>query len=102
MEEIKAALLATYLIVSCYFSINWLRFCKRSPQSSVEDGFLSFVVLVVTTTLWPLVIPIFVSELLKPKPLTSLSQRRPELQIEVELDDSTSTAAPENSNLPAL
>ena len=100
VERIEVVLLSIYILISCYFLIKWLRFHSRIPKSSLEDGFLSFVVLVVTTILWPLAIPLFVWKLLKPK--LSLPERRLEQQSEVEPNGSTATVAAESSNLPAL
>jgi len=69
--KVEAALLATYLLVSCYFCINWLKFRRRVAATSVEDAFLSVVVLLIVTTLWPLTIPISIWQLLKATNTTS-------------------------------
>lgn len=63
MEPLQVALIAAYLFVSCYFFINWLKFFNRI-RLSVEDSFLSFVILVIVTMLWPLVVPMFLMQLL--------------------------------------
>jgi hypothetical protein len=42
--------------MSCYFFTNWLRFSLRHPTSTPEEKFLSFVMFLVTTILWPVVI----------------------------------------------
>ena len=47
-------LVVTYLLISCYFLVNWLKFNQQRPSYTPEDKFLSFVVLIITTTLWPL------------------------------------------------
>ena len=63
MEPLQVALIAAYLLVSFYFFSNWLKFFNRISLS-VEDSFLSFVILVIVTMLWPFVIPIFLLQLL--------------------------------------
>lgn len=58
MELLQTALVIAYLLITSYFFINWLEFFNQTPSSSVEDRFLSVVVLVIATILWPFVIPI--------------------------------------------
>nr|WP_238361013.1 hypothetical protein [Iningainema tapete] len=48
----------SYLAITCYFFSNWLRFCLSHPSSSPEDKFLSFVMFIITTILWPVLVPI--------------------------------------------
>ncbi len=43
-----------YLLISSYFFINWLKFFKQKPTQSPEDFFLSLVLLVIATILWPI------------------------------------------------
>ena len=69
MEPLQVALVAAYLLVSSHFFINWLKFFNRSRRLSVEDSFLSVVILVITTILWPFIIPISLLELLKARKL---------------------------------
>lgn len=68
-------LLIACLSTTFYFFINWLRFCNRTPSSSVEDRFLAVVILVVATILWPVVIPISLIAILKAR-VQSFSQWR--------------------------
>ena len=56
MNQIQVTLLLSYFLMSCYFFTNWLRFSLRHPTSTPEEKFLSFVVFLVTTILWPVVI----------------------------------------------
>lgn len=65
MELLQTALIIAYLLVTSYFFINWLKFFNRTPSSSVEDRFLSVVVLIIATILWPFIIPISYLELFK-------------------------------------
>ena len=63
MEPLQVALIAAYLFVSFYFFINWLKFFNRI-RLSVEDSFLSFVILVIVTMLWPFIVPMSLMQLL--------------------------------------
>lgn len=65
MELIQTALVIAYLLITSYFFINWLKFFNQTPSSSVEDRFLSVVVLSIATILWPFVIPISYLEFFK-------------------------------------
>ncbi len=56
MNQIQVTLLLSYFLMSCYFFTNWLKFSLRHPTSTPEEKFLSFVVFLVTTILWPVVI----------------------------------------------
>lgn len=58
METLQITLIIAYLIVSSYFFMNWVKFFKQNRSLSVEDSFLSFVLLVIVTVLWPFVVPI--------------------------------------------
>ncbi|NJM69819.1 MAG: hypothetical protein HC862_06105 [Scytonema sp. RU_4_4] len=57
MNKLQLAFLINYLLMTGYFFVNWLRFFLRHPSSSPEDKFLSFVMLVITTVLWPITVP---------------------------------------------
>lgn len=65
MEQIKLSLTIPYLIMTCYFLTNWFVFSLHHPTSAPEDKFLSFVMFLVTTILWPLMILISCLEMLK-------------------------------------
>ncbi|MDH6098473.1 hypothetical protein NWP21_06370 [Anabaenopsis sp. FSS-46] len=56
MNQIQVTLLLSYFLMSCYFFTNWLKFSLRHPTSTPEEKFLSFVMFLVTTILWPVVI----------------------------------------------
>lgn len=58
MKLLIAALVVAYLLITCYFFTNWLKFFKRNHRLSPEEMFLSLVVLLISTILWPLVVPI--------------------------------------------
>ncbi len=56
MNQIQLTVVIGYLLMTCYFFSNWLRFTLRHPTSSPEDKFLSFVIFLITTIFWPLII----------------------------------------------
>lgn len=57
MNNIQLALVVSYLLISCYFFMNWLRFYIRHPSFSAEDKFLSMVMFAIVTFLWIIAIP---------------------------------------------
>lgn len=65
MEPTLTTSVFVYLLISSYFFTNWLKFFKRKPRLSPEEIFLSFVILVVATILWPVVVPISYLKLVK-------------------------------------
>lgn len=65
MNQIQLTLVISYLLMTCYFFTNWLKFSLRQPASSPEDKFLSFVMFLITTIFWPLIIPISCSKIIK-------------------------------------
>ena len=69
MESSQEAFVVAYLLTSLYFCKNWLRFFKRNANLSVEDRFLSVVILVIATISWPVVVPISYLELLRNRKL---------------------------------
>ncbi|MEA5514341.1 hypothetical protein [Nodularia sp. UHCC 0506] len=56
MNQLQLSLLISYLLMTCYFFIHWLKFSLRHPISSPEEQFLSFVMFVITTIFWPVTI----------------------------------------------
>jgi hypothetical protein len=69
MSKFQFPLVLSYLLMTCYFFTNWLRFSFRHPSSSPEDKFLSFVMFIISTLLWPLIVPISFLEILKTRKL---------------------------------
>ena len=65
MELLQINLIIAYLLITFYFFINWLKFFYSSFPWSIEDKFLSVVVLVIATILWPFVVPISLLELVQ-------------------------------------
>lgn len=59
------ALIVSYLLISLCFFINWLNFFRQKQSLSPEDRFLSIVILVIATILWPVAVPISYLELIK-------------------------------------
>ena len=69
MKILITALVVAYLLITSCFFINWLKFFKRNRRLSPDEMFLSLVVLVISTILWPLVVPISSLEHLKAQKL---------------------------------
>ncbi len=69
MNQMQLALVLSYLLMTCYFFSNWLRFSLSHPTSTPEDKFLSFVMCLITTIFWPLVVPISCLDMLKNRKL---------------------------------
>lgn len=67
MNKIESTVALSYLLMTCYFLINWLRFTLRNPSSSPEDKFLSFVMFIISTIFWPIIIPMSCVEIFKTK-----------------------------------
>jgi hypothetical protein len=65
VNQIQLTLVISYLLMTCYFFTNWLRFSLRHPTSTPEDKFLSFVMFLITTIFWPLMIPLSCLKILK-------------------------------------
>ena len=65
VNQIQSTLVISYVLITGYFLINWLNFSFRHPTSSPEDKFLSFIMFVITTIFWPIVIVISCLEILK-------------------------------------
>lgn len=59
--------LATYLLPSSIFLTNWLKFFKQKNNLSPEESFLSFILLLIATILWPLTIPHYCLKFLQTK-----------------------------------
>ncbi|MBD2296034.1 hypothetical protein H6G06_21785 [Anabaena sphaerica FACHB-251] len=58
MTQIQLTLVISYLLMACYFFTNWLRFSLRHPAYTPEEKFLSFVMSLITTIFWPLILPL--------------------------------------------
>ncbi|MGH8000453.1 MAG: hypothetical protein ACREPR_13735 [Brasilonema sp.] len=65
MNKVQLAFIINYLLMTGYFFINWLRFFIRHPSSSPDDKFLSFVMFVITTVLWPITVPMSFIKILR-------------------------------------
>ncbi|MFL9462625.1 MULTISPECIES: hypothetical protein [Nostocales] len=65
----QLAIVIGYLLMTAYFFMSWLKFSLRHPHSSPEDKFLSFIIFIITTALWPFVIPVHCVEMLKTRKL---------------------------------
>lgn len=67
VNQIQLTLTISYLLMSCYFLSNWLIFTLRHPTFTSEDKFLSFMMFLLTTIFWPLMIPISCLEMVQKK-----------------------------------
>lgn len=47
------SLVIVYLLVLCYFGRNWLNFNRQHSNCTLEEQFLSFV-MVIIIVLWPI------------------------------------------------
>jgi hypothetical protein len=65
VSKIQLFTVFSYILMTSYFFFNWIRFSLRHPSSSVEDGFLSFVMCCITTIFWPLIVPMSVVEIIE-------------------------------------
>lgn len=69
MNKIQLIVIVSYLLMTSYFFINWMSFSLRRRNSSPEDTFLSFLMLCISTILWPLIIPMSLFQILKTRKL---------------------------------
>lgn len=67
MKLMIVALVFVYLLMAPRFFTRWLKLFKQDSSLSSEDKLLSMAILVIATTLWPVVVPIAYLELLKEK-----------------------------------
>ncbi|MEM7717273.1 MAG: hypothetical protein AAF349_27620 [Cyanobacteria bacterium P01_A01_bin.68] len=54
-----------YLIMACCFFIQWLGFFIDDKEMTSTQRYLSLLVLILATILWPLIVPLAYLELLK-------------------------------------
>ena len=69
MHKIQLALVISYVLMTCYFGCNWLRFSLRHPSSSPEEKFLSSLMFFISTALWPLLLPLSCLQMFKGREL---------------------------------
>lgn len=67
MTSIQFTFLTAYLLPSSMLLTNWLKFFKQENNLSPEESFLSFVLLLIVTILWPLTIAHYCLEFLQTK-----------------------------------
>jgi cation transport ATPase len=66
MSKLQVASIITYSLVTFYFGISWLMFSRRTVDSaSPVETFLSFIIFIITTFLWPFAILISFLQILK-------------------------------------
>lgn len=54
-----------YLIMACCFFMQWLGFFIDDKEMTSTQRYLSMLVLILATVLWPLIVPLAYLELLK-------------------------------------
>ncbi|QLE55841.1 hypothetical protein [Nostoc sp. TCL26-01] len=69
MNQIQLTVMISYILMTCYFLNNWMRFSFRNPTCSPEDKFLSFVMFLIATIFWPLIVPMSLVEVIRQKKL---------------------------------
>lgn len=67
MTLLVVVLVSVYLLFARYFFKIWLRFFERDTEMTLEERRLSWVVLLIGTLVWPLVVPISYLTLLEKK-----------------------------------
>ena len=67
MKPLQVALLFAYLFMAPFYFTSWLKLYNKDISLSAEERLLSRVFLVISTILWPLVVPIAYLELLNKK-----------------------------------
>ncbi|WP_414590437.1 hypothetical protein [Anabaena sp. CCY 9614] len=65
MNQMQLTFSISYLLMTCYFFSNWLRFSLRHHASTPEDKFLSLIMCLMTIIFWPLMILMSVWEIFK-------------------------------------
>jgi hypothetical protein len=70
--------IAIYFLMACCFFNEWLDFFLADEEMTSEQRFLSSIILVIATIIWPIVVPLAYLELLKfhKKHKTSISLLR--------------------------
>lgn len=67
MKFVMLSVVVFYLIMAQSFFKTWLKFLHRDTDMSPEEKQLSWVILLVSTVLWPLIVPIAYLSLLEQK-----------------------------------
>ena len=62
-----------YLLVGCCFFWRWLLFSIRHPNTNVFDKFLSFMIFLITTSLWIFVVPVHGVNFIQSRKLESIT-----------------------------
>ncbi|MEQ8754475.1 MAG: hypothetical protein RID09_13300 [Coleofasciculus sp. G1-WW12-02] len=63
-ETVFIGLVAFYLVMLPILFSRWLDFMQHDDSLSSKDKFFSWVILVIATIMWPIVVPISYLELL--------------------------------------
>ncbi len=67
MKLLIISVVSFYLIMAQRFFKSWLKFFQRDTSMSREEKQLSWVILLLSTVLWPIVVPIAYLSLLENK-----------------------------------
>ena len=67
MKALQVALVVAYLFMAPFYFTSWLKLFHKNATMTSNQRFASLIVLIISTILWPLVVPIAYLELLKQK-----------------------------------
>ncbi len=76
MKQVLLVSAITYFLICLYFGTQWLIFARRNLNSTPEEVFLSFTVLLLVTIFSPLAIPFYYYQIFKKRKLNSSEDRR--------------------------
>ncbi|GET42906.1 hypothetical protein [Microseira wollei] len=65
LKYILVAVVVYYLLIARAFFTTWLSVFQQDTQLTSEEKFLAIVILILSTVLWPFVLPLAYLELLR-------------------------------------
>ena len=67
MKLLQITLVVAYLFMAPFYFISWLKLFNKDTSITSNERLVSMVILVMSTILWPLIVPIAYLELLNKK-----------------------------------
>ena len=67
MNALQVTLVSAYLFMAPLYFNSWFKLFKKDTSLSARERLLSRVILVISTILWPLVVPIAYLEIIQRK-----------------------------------
>lgn len=67
MKLLQVALIVAYLFMAPFYFNSWLELFRKDTDLSSKERLVSMVILVISTILWPIIVPIAYLELLRQK-----------------------------------